>query len=171
MRCLYHALRQLKSSDRMSENGDGGILCGPRGNHLSNTTCLTLVFIERGEECSKLWCSLTRRKTPKTNEAVLDKSSVRRVAPPKSCAVPGLLLLVFSPRVLYLLILDTMRSGSFFNWCPWIRTYKLTRAVGINKLRQLVRSQDYYSWYGEVERVLVAHSRVQPAPQPRGERD
>ena len=35
----------------------------------------------------------------------------------------------FSPRVLYLLIIDPMRSSSFLHWCPWIRAYKLSRAV------------------------------------------
>ena len=43
------------------------------GNHSSNTTCLTWVFFENGEECNTLWCSLTRRNARKTNEAVLDK--------------------------------------------------------------------------------------------------
>ena len=38
-----------------------------RGNHLSNTTCLTRAFFKSGEECSTLWCSLTRRKTHKTS--------------------------------------------------------------------------------------------------------
>ena len=33
------------------------------------------------------------------------------------------------PRFLDLLILDPKRSSSFFHWRPWIRTYKLTRAV------------------------------------------
>ena len=37
--------------------------CIPRGNHLSNTTCLMQVFFKSGQECIKLWCSLTRRKT------------------------------------------------------------------------------------------------------------
>ena len=41
-----------------------------RGNHLSNTTCLTRVFFKSGESCGKLWWSLTRRKTHNTNEAV-----------------------------------------------------------------------------------------------------
>ena len=44
-----------------------------RGNNLSNTTCLTQAFFKRGEECSKLRWSLTRRNTHKTNEAVVDK--------------------------------------------------------------------------------------------------
>ena len=47
-----------------------------RGNHLSNTTCLTQAFFKSGEECSTLWCSLTRRKTHKTSEVrqvALDK--------------------------------------------------------------------------------------------------
>ena len=26
-----------------------------RGSHLSNTTCLTQVFVKRGEQCSKVW--------------------------------------------------------------------------------------------------------------------
>ena len=43
------------------------------GNHLSDTTCLTQALFKRGEECSKVWCSLTRRNTHKTNEAALDK--------------------------------------------------------------------------------------------------
>ena len=30
--------------------------------------------------------------------------------------------LQYSPRVLYSLIIDPMRSSSFFHWCPWIRT-------------------------------------------------
>ena len=30
---------------------------------------------------------------------------------------------------LCLFIIDPMRSSSFFHWCPWIRAYKLTRAV------------------------------------------
>ena len=33
------------------------------------------------------------------------------------------------PQALYLHVLDPMRSGSFFHWCPWIRAYKLMRAV------------------------------------------
>ena len=45
-----------------------------RGNHLSNTTCLRLVFFKNGELCSNLWRSLTRRNTHTTNEAALDKS-------------------------------------------------------------------------------------------------
>ena len=44
-----------------------------RGNHLSNATCLTQVFFKSGEECSMLWCSLTRQHTHITQEAVLDK--------------------------------------------------------------------------------------------------
>ena len=44
-----------------------------RGNHLSSTTCLTQVFFKSGAECSTSWCSLTRRKTRKTNEDVLDR--------------------------------------------------------------------------------------------------
>ena len=46
------------------------------GMHLSKTTltaCLTLAFFNSGEQCSKLWQSLTRRNTDKTNEAVLDR--------------------------------------------------------------------------------------------------
>ena len=44
-----------------------------RGNHLSNTTCLPLVYFKSGEQGSKLWWPLTRKTTHKTNEAVLDK--------------------------------------------------------------------------------------------------
>ena len=44
-----------------------------RGNHLSNTTCLPQVFFKSGELLRKLWCPLTRRRTHKTSEAVLDK--------------------------------------------------------------------------------------------------
>ena len=35
---------------------------------LSNTTCLTQVFFNSGEDCSTLWCSLTRRNTHKTSD-------------------------------------------------------------------------------------------------------
>ena len=51
-----------------------------RGNHLSNTTCLTQALFKRGEECGESWCSLTPQAS-KTNEAVLD--GVREVVPPK----------------------------------------------------------------------------------------
>ena len=44
-----------------------------RGNHSSNTTCLTLVVFKRGEHFGKLWWSLTLQRAHKTNEAVLDK--------------------------------------------------------------------------------------------------
>ena len=44
-----------------------------RGNHLSNTTCLTRVLFKRGGEYSKSRWSLTRRNTHQTNEAVWDK--------------------------------------------------------------------------------------------------
>ena len=44
-----------------------------RGNHLSNTTCLTQVFFKRGKSGSESWRSLTRQSTKWTNEAVLDK--------------------------------------------------------------------------------------------------
>ena len=59
-----------------------------RGNHLSDTTCLTQVFLllllllyllpttyyfNCGESCSKVWRSLTLETAHRTNEAVLDK--------------------------------------------------------------------------------------------------
>ena len=44
-----------------------------RGQHLSNTTCLTRVFFKSGESCGNSWGSLTRRSTRKTSEDVLDK--------------------------------------------------------------------------------------------------
>ena len=37
------------------------------------TTRLTLVFFKHGKHVCRLWCSLTRRKAHKTNDAVLDK--------------------------------------------------------------------------------------------------
>ena len=49
------------------------IPCRVRGNHLSNTTCLTQAFFRRGERCGKLRWSLTRRKTHETNEVVFVK--------------------------------------------------------------------------------------------------
>ena len=42
-----------------------------RGNHLSNTTCLTRCFFKRDEQCSTVWCSLTRRNTQKNQHAQL----------------------------------------------------------------------------------------------------
>ena len=42
-------------------------------NHLSNTTCLTQVVFKSDEYFNKLWWSLTRRNTHKTNEAALDR--------------------------------------------------------------------------------------------------
>ena len=39
----------------------------PRGNHLSNTTCLTQVFLKSGEERGILWWPLTLRKAHKAN--------------------------------------------------------------------------------------------------------
>ena len=44
-----------------------------RGNHLSNTTCLTHVFFKSGEYNSKVWWSFTRRNAHQTNEAALDE--------------------------------------------------------------------------------------------------
>ena len=35
--------------------------------------CLTRAFFKGGEECSTLWCALTRQTKHKNNEAVLDK--------------------------------------------------------------------------------------------------
>ena len=40
-----------------------------RGTQLSSATSPTLVFFKSGEECSKVWRSLTRQNTHKTNEA------------------------------------------------------------------------------------------------------
>ena len=51
---------------------------------MSNATCLTHVFFKLGKEGSTLWCSLTRRKTHKTNEAVF-----RQVALDKWCHPTG----------------------------------------------------------------------------------
>ena len=42
------------------------IVAGAQGNHLCKTTRLPKVFFESGEECSKLWWSLTRRNTHST---------------------------------------------------------------------------------------------------------
>ena len=39
--------------------GAHGAAAGLRGNHLSNTTCLMLVFLKSGEQFGKLWWSLT----------------------------------------------------------------------------------------------------------------
>ena len=44
-----------------------------RGNHLSNTTCLTQVFFKRCERFGELWRSSTRGKTHKANQAAIDK--------------------------------------------------------------------------------------------------
>ena len=44
-----------------------------RGNHLPKTTRLKQVLFRSGEQCSKSWRSLTRRRTHKTKEAVLAK--------------------------------------------------------------------------------------------------
>ena len=44
-----------------------------RRNRLSSTICLAQAFFNGGEECSRLWRSLTRPNTHKTNEAALDK--------------------------------------------------------------------------------------------------
>ena len=46
--------------------------CWLSGNHFSNATCLTQVFFRSGQWFGRLGWSLTRRKTRKTNEAVLD---------------------------------------------------------------------------------------------------
>ena len=46
---------------------------GLRGNHLSNTTCLTQVFFKCCEWFGKLGCSLTLQTAHKTNRAILDK--------------------------------------------------------------------------------------------------
>ena len=50
------------------------------GGHLSNTTCPTQAFFKSGEECGTLRRSWMRRKTRKTNEAVLDKKRQTRTA-------------------------------------------------------------------------------------------
>ena len=42
------------------------------GSHLSNTACLPHAFFKSGEWCGNLWWFLTRRRTRKTNETVLD---------------------------------------------------------------------------------------------------
>ena len=44
-----------------------------RGNHSSNTTHLKQAFCKSGGRCSRLWRSLTLRKTRNTTEAALDK--------------------------------------------------------------------------------------------------
>ena len=54
--------------------------------------------------------------------------------PPSREAPPGIFVsgpfeFRISPRVLYLLILDPMRSSSYYHWCPWIRACKLSGAV------------------------------------------
>ena len=49
-----------------------GDLADVKGNHFSDATCLTCIFFS-GESCSKLWRSLTRRRTHKSSEAVLDR--------------------------------------------------------------------------------------------------
>ena len=49
------------------------------GNHLSNTTRLTWVLCSSGEECSKLWRSLTRRRTQNK------QGRVRQVASDEYC--------------------------------------------------------------------------------------
>ena len=67
-----HWRAQIPGSALRSEHVRGNHLF-LRGNHLSNTTGLTQVFFKSGEQRSKWWWSLRRRKTRKTNEAALDK--------------------------------------------------------------------------------------------------
>ena len=76
-----------------------------------------------------------------SSQAAKQLSSPSKLAPWKDISLENILLkegdrlqsaasvLQFSPRVLHLLILDPMWSSSFFHWCPWIRAYKLTRAI------------------------------------------
>ena len=50
-----------------------GLLQGKRGNHLSNTTCVTQVFFKCGRSWNKLRWSSKRRNKHETNEAALDR--------------------------------------------------------------------------------------------------